>query len=93
MGKRLRPKNKIPLLNLTPPMIKVGNPTMDPVGTLPFHNLKIQLDKKDEKTPEVSTTPIPLLEGAVGTAPKNSISNLDTVTEEHDEIVACKLRM
>ena len=44
---------------------------MDLVGALPFQNLRIQHDKKDKKAPEVSTTPIPMLEqGAVGTAPK-----------------------
>ena len=67
---------------------------MDPVGALPFQNLKIQLDKKDEKVPEVSTTPIPMLEQeAKGTAPKNSIYKLDMVPQEQDETAACKLRM
>ena len=56
--------------------------------------MKIQPDKKDKKAPEVSTTPIPLLEqGAMGTAPKNSISKLDMVPEQQDETVAHELRM
>ena len=64
------------------------------MGALPFQNLKIQPNKKDEKAPEVSTTPIPMLEkGALGTAPKNSISKFDMVPNEPDKTVACKLRM
>ena len=56
--------------------------------------MKIQPDRKDKKPPEVSITPIPMLEqGAVGTALKNSISKLDTVLEEQDKTLACKLRM
>ena len=76
------------------PIIKEGNPTMDLVGALPFQNLKIEPNNKDKKALEASTTPIPMLEqGAVGTAPKNSISKLDPVPKEQDKTVACELRM
>ena len=62
---------------------------MDTVGSKPFQSLKIQPDKIDKQAPEVSTTPIPPLEqGAVGTAPKDSILKLDTIPEEQDETAA-----
>ena len=66
---------------------------MDLVGSLPFQGLKIQPDKMDEKSPEVSTTPIPPLEqGAVGIAPKDSQTKLDIVSKEEDETAVWELR-
>ena len=67
---------------------------MDLVGSLPFQNLKIQPDKTEKQAPEVSTMPIPPLEqGAVETAPKDSIMKLDTIPTEQDKSGAWELRM
>ena len=89
-GEKAKAKEQNPFIKSDVPKIKTGNPTTDLVDALPFQNLKIQPDRKDEKVPEVSTTPIPMLEqGSVGIAPKDSISKLDTVPEEQDETVAC----
>ena len=85
-GEKAKAKEQNPFIESDVPIIKAGNPTTDPVGALPFQNLKTQSDKKDKKSPEVSTTPIPILEqGAVGTALKDSISKLDTVPEEQEK--------
>ena len=54
----------------------------------------IQIDGPDKKALQVWTTPIPPLEqGAVGTAPIDSQTKLDTVPEEEEEQVAWELRM
>ena len=55
--------------------------------------MTIQTDGLDKKAPEVLTTPIPPLEqGAVGTAPKDSQTKVDTVPKEEEEQAAWKLR-
>ena len=60
-GEKAKAKEINPFIKSDTPLIKVVNPTTDPVGALPFQNLEIQPDKKDKKAPEVSTTPIPML--------------------------------
>ena len=94
MGEKVKAKEQNPFIKYDTPIIKVVNPTTDPVGALPFQNLKIQPNKKDKKVLDVSTTPISALEqGAKGTVPKNSISKLDTEPEEQDKTATCELRM
>ena len=74
-------------------MTQNENPTLDPVDSIPFNNLMIQTDEPDKKTPEVLTTLIPPLEqGAVGTAPKDGQTKLDTVPKEEEEQAAQELR-
>ena len=91
---KAKAKEQNPFIESNTPIIKAENPTMDPVGALSFQNLNIQPNKKEEKAPEVSTTPIPMLEqGAVGTAPKDSLSKLDMVPKEQDEAGTHELKM
>ena len=94
MGERAKAKEQNPFFEFDTPKIKPGNPSMDFVGSLPFQNLKIQPDKTDKQAPEVSTMPLPPLEqGVVETAPKDSISKIDMIPKEQDEMVAQELRM
>ena len=75
------------------PWSKMDNPTLDPVDSLPFQGLMIHTDGPDKKTQEVLTTPIPPLEQeAVGTAPKDGQTKLETVPKEEEEQVAWELR-
>ena len=91
---KAKAREQNPFIESDAPKIKAGNPSTDLVGALPFQNLKMQPDRKDKKAPEVSTTPIPMLEqGTVGTAPEDSISKLNMVPTEQDETAACKLRL
>ena len=93
-GEKAKAKEQNPFIESDAPTIKAGYHTTDLVGALPFQNLKIHPDRKGKKALEVSTTPIPVLEqGAVGTAPKDSISKLDTVPGEQDKTAAHELRM
>ena len=66
---------------------------MDPVDSIPFKNLMIQTDRLDKKAPEVLATPIPPLEqGAVGTAPKDGQTKLDTVPKEEEDQAVQELK-
>ena len=92
-GKKAKAKEQNPFSKSNTFKTKAENSTLDLVGSLPFHGLKIQPDKMDKKAPEVSTTPTPPLEqGAVGTAPKVAQTKLDTVPKEEDKTVAQELR-
>ena len=91
---KAKAKEQSPFFEFDTPKIKAGNPTTDLVGSLSFQSLKIQPDKMDEQALEVSTTPMPPLEqGAVRTAPKDSISKLDMIPKEQDKMAAWELRM
>ena len=71
----------------------MNNPTLDPVDSIPFKDMMIQTDELDKKALEVLTTPIPPLEqGAVGTAPTDGQTKLDTVPKEEEEQATWELR-
>ena len=71
----------------------MNNPTLEPVDSICLKDLMIQTDGLDKKVPEVSTTLIPLTkQGAVGTAPKDGQTKLDTIPKEDKEQVAWELR-
>ena len=88
-GKKAKAKEQNPFFKSDTLKTKAENSTSDLVDSLPFQGLQIQPDKMDKKALEVSTTPIPPLEqGALGTAPKDGQTELDTVPKEEDETVA-----
>ena len=85
-GDKAKAREQNPFFKFNTPKTKTENSTMDLVGSLPFQGLMIQTDKTDEKALEVSTIPIPPLEqGAVGTAPKDGQTKLDTIPKEEDK--------
>ena len=85
-GDEAKAREQNPIIKFDIPWPKMNNPTLVPVDSIPFKNLMIQTNGPDKKAPEVSTTPIrPLEQGAVGKAPKNNQTKLNTVPEEEEE--------
>ena len=61
----------------------MNNLTLDPVDSIPFDKLTIQIDGPDKKALAVSTTPTPPPEQrAVGIAITDGQTNLDIVPKE-----------
>ena len=86
-GDKAKAREQNPFIRFDTPRPKMDNPTLDSVDSLPFQGLTIQTDRPDKKALEVSTTLILLLEqGAVGTAPKDGQTELNTVPKEEEEL-------
>ena len=92
-GDKAKAREQKPIIKFDIPWPKMNNPTLDPVDSIPFKGLMIQINGLHKKALEVSTTLIPLPEQeAVGTAPKDGQTKLDTVPKEDKEQVVWELR-
>ena len=79
---KAKAKEQKPIIKFDILWPKLTNPNLDPVNSIPFKDLMIQIDSMDKKAQVVLPTPIPQPEqGAVGTAPKDGQTKLDTVKQ------------